>query len=66
MCKDVQSNKVGYTNRTLTPPKTFHSWTQTCYYYIETHSEDADVVTNALLLVLRNALGYPCDVSDFL
>jgi hypothetical protein len=28
--------------------------------------EDANVVTDALFLVLRNALGYPCDVSDFL
>lgn len=31
-----------------------------------TGSEHADVVANALLLVLRNALGYPCDVANLL
>jgi len=29
-------------------------------------SEDADVVADALLLVLRYALGNPCDVANFL
>ena len=38
-CRDVQSNKVGYTDRTLTPPKPFHSWTQTCYYYNDARTQ---------------------------
>lgn len=31
-----------------------------------TRSEHTDVIADALLLVLRNALGYPGDVSDLL
>jgi hypothetical protein len=31
-----------------------------------THSEDADVVADALFLVLCDALGYPGDVPDLL
>jgi hypothetical protein len=28
--------------------------------------EDTNIVSNALFLVLRDALCYPCDVADFL
>lgn len=28
--------------------------------------KDTDIITNPLFLVLRNALGYPRDVADFL
>lgn len=39
--------------------------------YIHVHPregslEDTDIVPDALLLVLRNALGYPSDVPNFL
>lgn len=34
----MQSNKVGYTNRTLTPAKMFLTWTQTCYYYNDAYT----------------------------
>lgn len=62
----VHSNELIWIYEPNLDAAQYAAWSNQICYNCSRCLEHTDVVANALFLVLRNTLGYPSDVTDFL